>query len=522
MSSSLPPSLLAHVSRLIETWMGLFFPPERWTDLERKLHAVAPALGCADAEACARLLTAVSVSQQQLDVLATYLTVGETYFFREPRSLEVLEQRILPELIHCRRGVDQHLRLWSAACCTGEEAYSLAIILHRLIPNLSEWKTTLLATDLSPRFLRKAQDGVYGQWSFRSVPAAVQERYFQQTAGGHYLIKSTLKNMVSFAQLNLATENYPSPGNNTIDMDVIFCRNVLIYFTAERIKRVLERFYHALVDGGWLVVSPVESAFVMDSPFTPVQFPGVTLFRKDLDQRATRAPLAPVIAPETRELRETPPLVLAADGEEPSASFSDCVPLGADGALLDNAPAQEPLAPSPLTPGTTLHPYEEASALYARGHYAEVIEKLSTFQWEAEQAPCARPREQAMAVLARSYANQGRLTEAQTWCERALAVNKFDAGLHYLRATILLECGQEGEARLSLTRALYLDQHFVLAHVALGNLAVQRKDAKEARKHFANALTLLHHYQPEDILPESDGMSAGKLAQIIADMSERI
>jgi chemotaxis protein methyltransferase CheR len=126
-----------------------------------------------------------------------------------------------------------------------------------------------------------------------------------------------------------------------------------------------------------------------------------------------------------------------------------------------------------------------------------------------------------MALLARAHANQGQLTEAQAWCEQALAVNKFDPGLYYLHATILLECGQETEARSSLTQALYLDHRFVLAHFTLGNLARQRKEFKEAEKHLEKALTLLQRYRSEDILPESEGMTAGRLAQIIADMSKR-
>ena len=126
-----------------------------------------------------------------------------------------------------------------------------------------------------------------------------------------------------------------------------------------------------------------------------------------------------------------------------------------------------------------------------------------------------------MALLVRAYANQGRLTEAKTWCARALAVNKFDPGLYYLHATILLECGQETKARSSLTQALYLDRRFVLAHFTLGNLARQHGKFKEAEKHFAKAFALLQRYRPDDLLPESEGMTAGRLAQIIAQMGDR-
>src|SRR5262245_2159732 len=125
--SGIAPILLSQLSVLIESLMGLHFPPERWEDLERRLQAAAPAFSCSDGETCARFLTSSVLTKRHIELLAAHVTVGETYFFREPRSFEVLEEYILPQLIDVRRGIDQRLRLWSAACCTGEEPYSLAI-----------------------------------------------------------------------------------------------------------------------------------------------------------------------------------------------------------------------------------------------------------------------------------------------------------------------------------------------------------------------------------------------------------
>jgi chemotaxis protein methyltransferase CheR len=152
-----------------------------------------------------------------------------------------------------------------------------------------------------------------------------------------------------------------------------------------------------------------------------------------------------------------------------------------------------------------------------------VIERLlSACSTDPGPSLSARPADaQALALLARAYANQGQLSEAQQWCERALAANKLDPGLHYLRATILLERGDVAAAKVALTRSLYLDQDFVLAHFALGNLARQQKECKEAQKYFGNVHLLLRHYQPDDVLPESEGMTAGRLAQIMATTDMR-
>jgi chemotaxis protein methyltransferase CheR len=518
LSYSASSPLFEQVSRSIEAWMGLFFPPERLGDLERKLQAAAAAFGCDDAESCARLLISSPLTKQQLDLLATYLTVGETYFFREPSSLAIVEQHLLPELLHERRIVDQHLRIWSAACCTGEEPYSIAIILHRLLPDLPAWKITLLATDISRRFLQKATEGVYGQWSFRAVPAAIQEQYFHRTLNGRYVIRPDVKQLVSFAQLNLADNQYPSPATSTGGMDLIFCRNVLIYFSAERTKRVIENFYRCLTDGGWLIVSPVETALVLNSSFTPVHFSGVTLFRKDPERKtahfSSNVPLLTSVVEHwgpknlVFSVPDTPDALL---DSEHSLLKTD------ESGSLDN--------PTPeVRREMTLHAYEEADSAYACGRYGDAIEKLLTIPWDEapEIFPFPSAREQGMELLTRAYANQGQLAEARLWCDRALAVNMMDPGLHYLRATIALECGQEAEARLSFTHAVSLDQHFVLAHFALGILARQRHERREAREHFATALALVRQYHPDDILPDSEGMSAGRLAQILTEMNENL
>lgn len=170
MRRTLPSLLLSGLSDFVASRMGLHFPKERWRDLEREVTAAARDLDLPDAESCAHWLLSRTLTQSQTEILASHLTVGETYFFREKKSFEILEQHILPELLRSRRGAEQRLRIWSAGCCTGEEPYSVAMLLERLIPDPEAWHVTLLATDINPRFLRKAAEGVYSEWSFRETP----------------------------------------------------------------------------------------------------------------------------------------------------------------------------------------------------------------------------------------------------------------------------------------------------------------------------------------------------------------
>ncbi len=160
--------------------------------------------------------------------------------------------------------------------------------------------------------------------------------------------------------------------------------------------------------------------------------------------------------------------------------------------------------------------YEEALTLYQQGSYTEAADKLLlSLSQEGED------QRKAAALLARVYANQGKLGEALQWCEKSIAADKLNAPGHYLHAVILQEQGSIKEATLSLNRALYLDQRFVLAHFALGNLTASQGKLKESQKHFKNALALLSEFQQGEVLPESEGIAAGRLAEIIRSSTDK-
>ena len=466
----------ARLSELIAERIGLHYPPERATDLQRSLAGAAEEFGFGDIAACADWLLSTPLTKAHLQVLATHLTIGETYFFREQKTLDILASRVLPELIRARRGRDQRLRLWSAACCSGEEAYSLAILLHQVLPDLADWRVSILATDINARFLRKAVVGSYGEWSFRDTPAGFRERYFTRTDDRRYTIRPEIQKLVAFEHLNLADDVYPSLATHTNAMDVILCRNVLMYFSPAQTTNVIGHLHHALVDGGWLAVSPSESSEALFPQFVTQNFPGVILFQKN-DAASRTSP-------------SVPPPPTAATTPEP-------LPV-----VLPEQPADIRPTPSAL-----------AAELYEHGRYEEAADiLLASFSVHA-------PEPGACSLLARALANQGRLADALGWCDRWIAADKVDAAGHYLRGVILLEQGDPDEARRSLQRVLYLDPAFVLAHFALGNLARSRGQHDEADKQFANTLQLLRRLGPDDRLPESDGLTVGRLTETITALT---
>ena len=468
MRRALPDSLLSGMSEFVAARMGLNFPRERWRDLERGIAAAACEFELPDAESCARALLSAPLTQTQIEVLASHLTVGETYFFREKKSFEALEVHILPELLCARRGAERRLRIWSAGCCTGEEPYSVAMLLDRLIPDAEAWNVTILATDINPRFLRKAAEGVYGEWSFRDTPGWVRERYFKKRRDGRFELQPRIRKRVTFSHLNLATDVYPSLANNTNAMDVILCRNVLMYFTAERALQVAANCHRALVDGGWLIVSPTETSNVLFSGFAAAEFSGAVLYRKASDA-----------APSFAATGYRPPVHSVMFPPEPVA----------------------PPAQSVVSAQTLPEPPEQTAAVESSDTLAQRQEHRAAF-----------------ARTARACANEGRLAEAVEWCEKAIAADRLNPAHYYLLATVRHEQGEIDAAAQSLTRALYLDADFALAYFALGNLRLAQGRRREAGRHFANALAMLRARPHDETLPESDGLTAGRLAEIIASV----
>ncbi|HEX5739805.1 MAG TPA: CheR family methyltransferase, partial [Hydrogenophaga sp.] len=291
---------------------------------------------------------------------------------------------------------------------------------------------------------------------------------------------------VRFACVNLADEHasfwQPSA------YDVVFCRNVLMYFTPSQVGKVVGNLRHALVEGGWLAVSPTEASKALFPNFAASNFPGAILFRKG-----------------AVPLPSEPPVMALSPTPE---AFIPMVEESSPSAPPDPAGTAWPGA-GPRAMEAAQGSLAAAESLYREGRYVEVIETLLALHSRRVLEPAA------CSLLARALANQGNLADALTWCERWIAADKLDAAAHYLRGVALLEQGDAGQARTSLQRALYLDHDFVLAHFALGSLEHGRGKIREADKHFSNALHLLRECQPGDPLPESDGLTAGRLTETI-------
>ena len=237
----------SNVLQLVQQRFGIRDSDYGASRIDNAVRAVLPTSGFTDVD---ELLASVKADSapRWLFELVQHLTVGETYFLRDPAQIAALRDTILPDVLG-RRSADRRLRMWSAGCSTGEEVYTLAILLKER--NLrSDWDISLVGTDVNRQSLRVARDATYPAWSFRSTPDDVRDRYFEPVAGD-WRVQEPVRRMASFAWANLGSELLMPP---ITDADLVVCRNVTIYFDDVATQRLYRTLISALAPGGWLML----------------------------------------------------------------------------------------------------------------------------------------------------------------------------------------------------------------------------------------------------------------------------
>jgi chemotaxis protein methyltransferase CheR len=210
-------------------------------------------------------------NDSELSRLYDSITTNETFFFREPQQFEVLVDYVIPEIT--KRNGTRGIRLWSAACSTGEEPYTITMLFMERKPGI---KVDVVASDISNGVLESAKKGVYGSYSVRNVPEPYIRKYF--TLKGHsYELESSVKNSVKFMNINFLDEKKMKTMCN---FDVIFCRNVLIYFDEQAKQKVVSFLYHSLRPGGFLFISLSESLHNITRAFKPVIMNKVVMYQR--------------------------------------------------------------------------------------------------------------------------------------------------------------------------------------------------------------------------------------------------
>lgn len=287
-SASLAPEEFRQIRDLILRYCGVMLTDEQRAHTERRLRERLNVLGLSDFRAYYRYLRFDPAGSAELEDAAESITTHETYFLREQYQLKGFQEEVLPQLYQSRRGV-RRLAIWSAGCSTGEEPYSLAMLLMDAgIP--AGWEVRIFGSDLSRRVISHARRGIYGPNSFRTCPERFRRQYFSP-AGDGMAINGEVRALCHFGQLNLVDASRVALIGR---LDVIFCRNVLIYLEPGARRQVVDQFYRRLSPGGFLLLGHSESLLGSTTNFEPVMLSSDLVYQRSPTSRDS---MAPPIAP---------------------------------------------------------------------------------------------------------------------------------------------------------------------------------------------------------------------------------
>jgi len=436
--------IFAPIGALLKEHAGLEFPPNRQCFAEAGIRRAMAKVGI---ERPAIYLEKLESGAVSIEDLAAEVGVRETYFFRDPIQFETIRTRLLPDLI-ARRGPMPAPRIWSAGCATGEEAYSLAILLEEQRVAIG---ARIYGTDVSEAALSAARRGVFTSWSLRGDAEGIAARYFHHR-GDRFALKPDLRRRVEFSRLNLAGDDpFPSAGNG---LDIILCRNVLIYFSAEAVRRVGQRLLQSLAPGGWLVTGASDPLLPAAPPYEAVLTPGGIFYRHGTSTQS----VIRLRAPRSHEERRA----------------------------------------SPAKPGT------------------ETISRVMKPAPNPVSAGVPNPAMVAVARV-RELGDLGLLDEAESLAAEESARHPFCVELHFLHGMLLMERGRYEATAGAMRRVLYLDPNLAAAQLSLG-WALQRLGSRvEAWSAYQRGHAIATRQPPDAIMPLSDGACAKQLASAAKD-----
>ncbi len=255
MAIAMSDKQFSDLRKIIYTRSGIHFPDNKKYVLESRLGSRLSELELENYDDYIAFLTMGPYQQDEFQEMFNRITINETSFFRNEPQLDVFEKQVLPELLEARKNT-KRLRVWSAACSSGEEPYTLAIQIHRSLGlRAADWKIEIVGCDISEKVLEVAQSGVYTDYAMRTTPPLVKSRYFKQD-GSQWLLDEQIKKMVNF-QLHNLKDRLGAKRFGTFD--VIFCRNVMIYFDDAMKDTVLQCFSDQLAGDGTLFIGHSEN-----------------------------------------------------------------------------------------------------------------------------------------------------------------------------------------------------------------------------------------------------------------------
>jgi chemotaxis protein methyltransferase CheR len=444
--------------------------------------------------------------------LLDLITIGETYFFRNKAQFNVLMRFVLPEII--KRKIftgDPCIRVWSAGCSRGDEAYSIAIAIMEVLLSYSEWNISILGTDINRNGLACSEEAIYIQKDIGHLEKEYLDKYFN-IRGSTYVLKEDVKALVRFEYHNLAKDPFMTETMQNID--IIFCRNVIIYFDAQTTQRVIENFYNCLAEDGYLFLGHTETLWQINNKFERVEFPQTFIYKKTLNpaQEDAMKPFMAVPEVEIKDLTlsvaPTPALYQNGSGHAYEArgekSHSGSILDATASSRFESKPTgwgiEGLTSPQETDTEKSFFPFELWSGTQEIPGPSEQIEKA----WDVASPSSpdnmiAQDKNYFLACLtkATALANEAKYKEAADILGKIIETDNLSVEAYYLLGVLSYKSGDLKEAETQFRKVIYVTPDSVLAYFNLGNMYLYQKKYSAAAREFRNAIRLLEK-RPKD------------------------
>jgi chemotaxis protein methyltransferase CheR len=480
-------SQLEHLRLRAEAETGMDLAGTRFPRLQAALERVLAQRPGADLE---RILAHADELAAFVENLTAELTVGESFFMRNEHHFRALREQVFPQILRDNAS-QREVRVWSAGCATGEEPYSLAILLDQLLAGQGHWQVSILGTDLNLAFLERARQARYRQWSFRQTDVHQDRRYFSAD-GEWFVLAPRLCSPVRFAYLNLVKDVYPSAMTGTLGLDLILFRNVAIYLRPEVTTAIIERFQRALRPGGWLLLGEVELSLTQTAGLERRQFEQATFFQKPTGLPGGAPPLASSLAP---------PGVAAQS-------------LG--GTSIPGVPVLPHWAPLPWTTAVRRSaPARSADlALFEQVERHARLKEFTEAERVLESIASTKERAQRRLRYIRLLLETAEVARVRHLLDVCLREEPLTIEGQLLKAGFAEEVGDLDSAEQAYRRALYIDRQCVLAHFHLGLVLQQKGDQAGTRRSLQTTLELIRDKNPQALVEYGEGICYGRLLEM--------
>ena len=423
---------------------------------------------------------------EEWKTLANIITNGESFFFRDRGQFELLTNIILPEIIASKREAYNRgelpfliIKVWSAGCSTGEEVYSLAMLISELIPDPAQWHIAIIGTDINQKFLDLARQGIYKKWSFRLTDPVFKTKYFMANEQ-HWQIRPHLKSMVTFYYDNLVDVNNIS--HHSYELDLVLCRNVFIYFDIDSISKAVTKIASTLRYGGYLITGHAELQTMKLNNFQSLSFSESIIYKYLGNERCNIYISEHDISNKNNSLNYNSLLKQANN-----------LLVREQKPLVDSVKQVEKVRENSSLPQPSLEPIK---TLLNESKYDLVIEQAQSL---IQQHNSDR---ELYYLIAQAYANQGNLERSKEYCDRALSIDSIYIEPLFLLAQIAEEQNKYDKAKEFLKRIIYLEPLSINAYLDLGAIYNSLKENQKAKKMYQNAYEILQKLPQNQIISD--------------------